>query len=780
MRGAYSVIAGILLATFFRPEPCESAATEADTGDDALTCEVCEAFIDSLDEKASSTLKTRSSLPVGFFGEGRFKIQYHDLKYFPSFMRQDRSWIQSGWEGNEGLLRLGMSVNIGSSVKINSQIGFQSTLPGNYVNDPADAGRSNGDPQGIPAQNRHDDHNEPAYIHDDMKAEIELGNALTACTVSFGGLQWIEASPLILWKNQTRMFAWDHPPFESEEPIAIFYDKNLSKVERTGRSAWNKKPFYGLGLKSGELPHDLNINLFYGIYERYDSGEREFVDYSGELDYTSLPTEAKLRGISDSYHHALHIRLAKAKIFNTMTVGFNYIGYDVQKTLKNSQAFWKAFFGERNGNPNNPYEIFRANPRSGTLHLETAFYKEPKIGSFDIKGAVNNRLEMQADIALSVIDTTFVRYDSVHAHEEKPLKRRAAPACYGFLKSAYGVPATIDLAYISPGFYSPFSFAAPSDAFYSFGSNLAGPGKFIARGEASPYAQNMAGAVVGVSPNIGFGHCKFSYGQHFQIRTARDIIFFPYRLNGLDLSSFFHSSYNRWGIDLLDVSLINPYAKRLGDESFKRPANQSEGPDAGGIRQDCPGTFEGFVPYENGKQADANYHETTSISTRSINVPRHKKFTFNLEADGACNMSKLVGFQKEFFLSFYGAINGISTKITPIAFNQKDQLLWSIYARFEPSIALSNKFYILGLAGYENWRSDKAWMYDKPFGHTDSMVISSPIDFRDIAFGLGFDWELVTNVGLHARFKWMRHKDIDYYRNDWETPVFSMETKMVF
>ena len=33
----------------------------------------------------------------------------------------------------------------------------------------------------------------------------------------------------------------------------------------------------------------------------------------------------------------------------------------------------------------------------------------------------------------------------------------------------------------------------PVDAFYAFGSNLLGAGKFLERSEASPYSQNMAG-----------------------------------------------------------------------------------------------------------------------------------------------------------------------------------------------------------------------------------------------------------------------------------------------
>ena len=91
------------------------------------------------------------------------------------------------------------------------------------------------------------------------------------------------------------------------------------------------------------------------------------------------------------------------------------------------------------------------------------------------------------------------------------------------------------------------SFAALVDAFFPFGSNLLGPGKFIGRGEASPYTKNMAGFNLTLAPKLtGYGHLRVSYGQHFQLEAARDVLYFPYRLNGQDLFSFLHSSYNRW------------------------------------------------------------------------------------------------------------------------------------------------------------------------------------------------------------------------------------------
>jgi hypothetical protein len=119
----------------------------------------------------------------------------------------------------------------------------------------------------------------------------------------------------------------------------------------------------------------------------------------------------------------------------------------------------------------------------------------------------------------------------------------------------------------------------------------------------------------------------------------------------------------------------------------------------------------------------------------------------------------------------------VTTSFTPIAINDKsdNMLLWGGYIRFEPAVALTKKLYFIGLAGIENWRSQKAYVT------LDNIDITlEPIDYRDYAFGIGFDWEILARVGLHGRVKWMQHDDIEYPDNNWATPVVSTEIKMWF
>ncbi len=537
----------LLIILFFGACPLLYAGQPAS---DSIPYDTGKVSVDELESKVMSTLMYGGSAPVSFSGEGRMKLQFHEFRQCPAYARVDRSWTNSNWAGNEDMLRLGMVVRVNRNTVLWSKIGFQNTLPGIYTNSQAVNPANDGFNRD---QTRHDALEATATIHEDMCAGLAVRSLFASFWLKMGSILWTEASPLTLWKSQPRTFAWEFLPYEIEQPIDRYYDYNMAKGAKEGRASWHKKALQGINLESIDLPWNLYFNAVYGCYEYFDSDEREFVDWTNDLGYTAVypATEAKQRGIGDSYHHILHVRLAENKIANGMTLGLNYAGFFVQNDVINNWKFWQTFLGYNGGTNINAYNLLK--------YPDTAFYKEPHIFSLDFKGPINNHLEMHADAAMSVLDTTFVRFISDTAKnvttQESNSWTPLAPAFYGHLKSTYGVPATIDLAYISKGFYSPLSFAAPVDAFFPYGSNLIGPGKFLARAEASPYAQNMAGAEIQVSPNIGYGHLKFSYGQHFQPVVARDLIYFPYRLNGQDFFSLFASSYTNNGINLFDASL---------------------------------------------------------------------------------------------------------------------------------------------------------------------------------------------------------------------------------
>ncbi|MBN1757376.1 MAG: hypothetical protein JW863_03605 [Chitinispirillaceae bacterium] len=782
-----------------------------------------------LQSRVGSTNMFGGSSPVSFSGEGRVKLQYHKLETDQEWLIPDRSYIQSGWEGNESLIRLAMVARAGRNTVLYSKIGFQHTLPGNrYINSLLDDGSTE-------AQTRHDKSLVTANIHEDMGAGMAVRTVPASFWLRMGNVNWIEASPFTVWKAQPRTFAWEFLPFEIEQPIARYYEYNVAKGEKAGRAAWHKKPFNGINFESISLPAHLYFNLVWGTVERYDNYEREYIDFAGDRAYSN-PFPLKATGIGDSYRHMFHTRLARSKLAGDLTLGINY----------NRLDYNDDFFLVRDDKVLRFVNLFDIASSDNTDQLNTAawdgtgFYKEPQVWSLDLRGKIGGDLmEIHSDVAVGRVDTTFLTWrtadtlfmqrpdgtttDTIIPNNDSKYEKRKSssdivPAFFTKLRVNTVLPFQIDFAAIGPGFYSPSSFVAPTDAFYAFGSNMVGSGKFLARHEASPYVQNMAGMQLSAMPKLsGYGHLRVAYGQHFQLKEGRDILYMPYRLNGLDLSTLTQSSYARWGSGPTSLSIVGgdtdmKYRNRLGDQSFVSETDlRPFGMEGGGLYIDYLSANECFVPYPDSASAAKNYamyddrNQKYKVGyTRVLDgdtsetgfVPKSKKFTNNFEIDAAYDISDLIGYRYNLFIGGYAAINNVTGAFSPLAISTDgdDVKLWSLYLRFEPAVQLTKKFYLLGILGFENWRSQKAWMYlddrdlvkdnlsaaDTLAYDNGTRIFNVPIDYRDAALGLGFDWEILNRVGLHFRAKYMRHKDVGFKLNNWATPITSLEIKTWF
>ena len=56
----------------------------------------------------------------------------------------------------------------------------------------------------------------------------------------------------------------------------------------------------------------------------------------------------------------------------------------------------------------------------------------------------------------------------------------------------------------------------------------------------------------------------------------------------------------------------------------------------------------------------------------------------------------------------------------------------------------------------------------------------APINYKDFAIGLGFDWDFSDRVGLHFRYKFMTHSDETVSENNWHSHYIAAETKAWF
>jgi len=206
--------------------------------------------------------------------------------------------------------------------------------------------------------------------------------------------------------------------------------------------------------------------------------------------------------------------------------------------------------------------------------------------------------------------------------------------------------------------------------------------------------------------------------------------------------------------------------------------------------------------------------EKVAITSETGFVPVSIKKSFDFNIDWALNIGKYVGYSNDLFLSLYYQINGVTRNFAPLAFASdadNDVLLVSHYLRSEPTIGITNRFYITTLIGFEKWISGKSWVGEYKYigkaldgqesngglvvtgndsntngideaadNYTLIGIKQSNFETNDLALGIGFNWDMMKRVSLHGRYKWLRHSDVNLKFNNYTGNVVSLELKAFF
>lgn len=220
---------------------------------------------------------------------------------------------------------------------------------------------------------------------------------------------------------------------------------------------------------------------------------------------------------------------------------------------------------------------------------------------------------------------------------------------------------------------------------------------------------------------------------------------------------------------------------------------------AGGLRNDFLSTFENFGAFRLHRDSAGFRADTAALQAMAVagDMPQSTKATQNLSFDYGQDISPLWEGKRPMFLGLYVALNGVTTG--GLANPSSDATLLSGYlVRFEPVYQLSERFWLIGLAGNERWYSRYGVAaIDGVTGYTPSSDknvqnpknwYKAPIDYTDWAVGAGFDWGVSPRVELHTRLQYFTHRDdgISYEvdaakgKNDFEAWYLHAETKMWF
>jgi hypothetical protein len=717
------------------------------------------ASLDTLSGNMESTLLGKDDLPLAVSGYMAFRLKNFQYSEPSPWVKDDRARTSV-----DAILNVNVVAMPNSYITLFTNLLFPFDLSGIYTNYLAK------NPTQSPSNANNErvlfDHSTDYYastINEEMNAGVDIRAGVFGAYVTAGGVIWANASPLTMWERETNpRFVWQYELFEDEKTVSTYYkEKAFKPVKEGGRAFWTNRSFGGVFANIYQLPYDMKAQFLVSQPVDADMATRD-----GLRMYGGQPGELEMSGGYDFRGTVLHGRIAKEKIADNLTVGVNYMGVTYDKATLYEPEF-KEDWTKRND---------FGYPTLLNTHVATV----------DVKGNVTPKLYLMADVGVSITDSTVFVPDSTGAYTSNKEGYRSSMAdpkvgLYIKAQSKYveGWPMTAEVVFFQPGFYSPYSLSNPS-RFPGWRKD-----ETYLNAGALRYSPNMAGINFKLEPSFNRGYFDFQYAQHRQIDPGQDVIAFNYRLNGRNIWEGTNSWTKHKPLFVADSGNYTTltYRNRIGavDEASMGTKMYRQ---RGGLYGGTWEMWESFAAYENGSQAGHNQ------------VPMHAKWSSYLSFMGGYDIGHWFGTDRNIMMTGYFALSGISTSFAPIAVSEKqsNMLMTSFYGQFEPTIAVTPTLHMVGILGFETFRSDKAYVLEKikngvekpNDGGTYTYEVDSywlkkaPINYKDFAIGLGFDWDFSDRVGLHFRYKFMTHSDETVPDNDWHSHYIAAETKAWF
>jgi hypothetical protein len=542
--------------------------------------------LDAVESQARRSIFSGGSKPVSFAGEALLRFIGTSYDKYPGWMEKDRTENKNSFAS----VRVGMVAAPHRTLRLWSKIAFNAAILG--YSKPGPGSTAGEGWQSTPQTGYFDPHSN--ILYEDMSAGLVAKTGPVTTSAKIGGTLWQEASPLTVWKGQPRMFGWDYVPYELEQSNAQYWEYATLKGEKTGRAAWNKKPFQGLMLESVEMPNNWAYSAVYGEYEGFQKW-RENVpnpNNTNGLMYTGVDQRTfftKGLGTGDGYRKTTAVRVSKAELPGAITLGLNYVGLATDNDYA-KQWLWAA----RNGGlsvgatgDNLPVLAWsrRITDFGGGVfdtldQYRSNYFLSHQTVSFDARRNLPGGLQFHVDIGVSQVDTSYfkvdpdgsgsnlkryrsgldtnrikngLQYEVVGNQKSGWIPAAYATASYPVAIGSKNYEFQLSSIYAPKKFYSGTSFIIPADIFFPFEANLLGAGKFASSDGGSPYAANMTGANLVVKFPVPNGHARLTSGFHKQIENGSDLLFLPWRLNGTAFKYSQNASTTQYdGVGLVD------------------------------------------------------------------------------------------------------------------------------------------------------------------------------------------------------------------------------------
>lgn len=737
--------------------------------------------LDNLTENMESTLMGKDDLPLAVSGYMAFRLKnFHYSKRSP--------WVSTDVARTtvDAVLNMNIVAMPNSYMTLWTNMSFPFDLSGLYNNYLASK------PTDVPTNDQRVqfDHSSDYYsatINEEMNFGVDIRAGVFGAYVTAGGVIWANSSPLTMWERETNpRFAWQYELFEDEKTVSTYYKEKVFKpVKEGGRAFWTNRSFGGIFANAYQLPFNMKAQFLLSQPMDADIGTRD-----GLRMYGGQPGELEMSGTYDMRGTIYHGRLAKEKIADNLTIGANYMGVIFDNDIVYENEFRNQWIKRKQWFPTEKLEDCGYDAQ-GNLSGACPMILNTHVASIDFKGNITPKFYLMADVALSMTDSVKF-YRTEDAADYNP-----DISSTGYLADAYessmntpqvgvyvkaqskyieGWPMTAELIFLPKEFYSPYSLSNPS-RFTSWRKD-----ESYLNGGSMRYSPNMTGINLKVEPTFNRGYFDVQYGQHRQIEEGQDIVMFNYRLNGRNMWESSNSWTKHKPLFVADsgngngATYITRAGAMVGSEKGVKQYRQQ-----GGLYGGTWEMWESFVAYESGAQIENG------------EVPENIKWFSYLSFMGGYDIGGWFGTDRTIMMTGYASLSGVSKTIAPIAYSesQSDMLLWSFYGQWEPSVAVTPTFHMVGILGCEMFRSEYGYTMEEVIstvGKTSTLLNQyttfyyrkAPINFLETAIGLGFDWDFSDRVGLHVRYKYMTHSDETVSENDWHSHYISAEAKAWF
>ncbi len=711
--------------------------------------------MDKIAENLESTLMGKDDAPLAVSGFMAFRLKNFHYSDPSEYLASDKARTAV-----DAMFKANVVAMPNSYMTLWTNLTFPFDLSGLFSN------HLGSQPTNVPTSNERVlfDHSTDYYsstIDEEMNFGVDIRAGVFGAYITAGGVIWANSSPLTMWERETMpRFGWVFETFEDEKTVSTYYKEKVFKpVKEGGRAFWTNRSFGGVFVSAYQLPFDMTAQAMVSQPADMDVGTRD-----GLRMYGGQPGELEMSGDYDLRGAVYHGRLAKNKIADNLSVGLNYMGVVFDEALVYEYEFYSQ------------YNDLSVDPTIMNTH----------VASVDFRGNITPKFYLMADVALSMTDSlNYYKADGAaqkHGYEKSSYESEwntPQVGVYVKAQSKYleGWPMTLEAIFLQKDFYSPFSMSNPS-RFLAWRRD-----EFALNSGSMRYTPNMAGVNLKIEPEFNRGHLDIQYGLHSQVEEGDDVILFNYRLNGRNLWESTNSWTKHKPIFWADSgnARSNGYVERAGvlTPGVGLKMNRRQG----GLRGGTWEMWETFTAYENARQIQDSV------------VPTHTKWSSYFSLAGGYDIGHWFGTDRNIVMSGYASISGVSKTFAPIAYSesQSDMLLWSFYGQFEPAIAITPTFHLVGIAGIETFRSEYGYVIDfvdnnldksKEDGHysdVNTMVFrKAPINFLETALGIGFDWNFADRAGIHVRYKWATHSDETVPDNDWTGHYIYAETKVWF